>query len=296
LNHTREQTVAPAVGAIAPWFGSNRLLAPAVGQELAGCGWVGVPFAGGMSELAHIKASTLVVNDLHRAVVNLATVAAHAVLGPRLYRRLRRLPFHPDILKQAQLRCRAWQAAQPESPDLDWALDYFVACWMGRSAKSGTLDEFNGGLAIRWNANGGGSATRYQSAVRSLLAWRTICARCDFVVMDAFAFLDRCQDSPGHGIYCDPPFPGLGDKYRHRFLESDHRRLAGRLAEYRHARVVCRFYDHPLIERLYCGDRWVWRTMAGRNQRNAERPKVLILNGPSLAQAGDPTPSQIALF
>lgn len=42
--------------AIAPWFGAGRTIAPLVGQELRGCKWVGVPFAGGMSEIAEISA------------------------------------------------------------------------------------------------------------------------------------------------------------------------------------------------------------------------------------------------
>lgn len=46
-------------------FGSNRTLAPLVGRELDGCDWVGIPFAGGMSELRYINARTLNVNDLH---------------------------------------------------------------------------------------------------------------------------------------------------------------------------------------------------------------------------------------
>jgi hypothetical protein len=46
--------------AIAPWFGAARLIAESVGEEMAGCRWVGVPFAGSMSELAHIRAGSIV--------------------------------------------------------------------------------------------------------------------------------------------------------------------------------------------------------------------------------------------
>jgi len=64
------------ITALAPWFGSNRTLAENVGTALAGCQWVGVPFAGGMCELLQIKARSLLVSDLHRHVLNLAAVAA----------------------------------------------------------------------------------------------------------------------------------------------------------------------------------------------------------------------------
>lgn len=48
---------APKVSAIASWFGSNRMLAPRVGEALTGCDWVGIVFAGGMCEAACIVQS-----------------------------------------------------------------------------------------------------------------------------------------------------------------------------------------------------------------------------------------------
>ena len=114
---------------LAPWFGSNRMLASEVGKSLQGCRWVGVVFAGGMSELLHIDAPTMVVNDLHRHVINLARVVGDEVLGPKLYRRLRRLTFHPDELRTAQFLCDGWERVEevhtPEAR-LKWAENYFV--------------------------------------------------------------------------------------------------------------------------------------------------------------------------
>lgn len=181
-----------------------------------------------MPEVAEIDARTIVVGDVHRHVVNLAMVMADTTLGPKLYRRLRRLPFHPEVLLGAQERCGDWEASSHVNGMLclPWAVDYFVACWMGRSANAGTTREFDGGLPVRWNANGGDSNTRYRAAVASLNAWRRILRRCNFVTMDCFDFLAKCDDEPGHGVYCDPPFPDCGAKYRHSFTTDQHRRLA----------------------------------------------------------------------
>ena len=102
--------------------------------------------------------------------------------------------------------------------------------------------------------------------------------------MDVFEFLDRANDHDGNGLYLDPPFPGPGDKYKHQFSESQHRRLAAKLAEFKNARIVCRFYDHPLIRELYPESRWTWRRLKGRDQaNNAEKAEVLIINGESYA-------------
>jgi site-specific DNA-adenine methylase len=149
--------------------------------------------------------------------------------------------------------------------------------WMGRSAKAGTTGEFNGGLPVRWNANGGDSNTRYRSAVRSIVAWRGILARCNFTCLNCFDFLKYVQDNTGHGVYCDPPFPETGDAYKHSFTEEQHRLLAKRLTEFRKTRVVCRFYEHPLIRELYPEPFWAWQRHTGRKQSGADAPEVLLV-------------------
>lgn len=259
------------------------MLAHEVGKELAGCKWVGVPFAGGMTELLYIKATTIVVADLHWNIINLAETIAHRTLGPKLIRELRRQPFHEITHNHAQSQCKtrrdeAGMTGGDFIPCYEAALDYFVAVWMGRSAKAGINDEFNGRLPVRWNANGGDSCKRYRSAVESLKAWRQIFERCTFLVRDVFDFLADVQDVERHGLYLDPPFPGPGDRYKHQFTEDQHRRLAARLATFQKCNVVCRFYDHPLIRELYPEGEWTWHRLKGRDQaNNGEKPEVLIV-------------------
>jgi DNA adenine methylase len=268
----------PAINALLPYFGSARLVAPQIGRALDGCTWVGVPFLGGGPELAHVDARTIVANDLHRGAVNLAIVAASPVLGYTLRRRLKGFPFHAEMLRICQEYCRSREPGG--GPDLEHAIAYFVCCWMGRSGQAGTPKEFSGGLPVRWDANGGDSAVRYRSAVASLRDWRRVLARVNFTCMDAFDFLAKCHDRPGHGIYCDPPWPDDGDEYTHRFDEAHHRRLAATLSAYREARVVCRFGDHSLVRELYPESAWRWATLDGRTSANKAKAEVLLtLNG-----------------
>jgi site-specific DNA-adenine methylase len=273
------KTTKPITTAIVPYFGCARMMAAEVGKLLLGSRWVGIPFAGAMPEVLEVDAHTIVANDLHRHVVNLARVMAHPTSGPKLYRMLRRVPFCEDALdrSQAWLKMHDWPAPEDEY-DLDAAFHYFIACWMGRSGKAGTADEFNGGVSVRWNCNGGDSNARYRSAVKSLIAWRRVLQKVNVVSMDCFDFLAKCEDLDRYAIYCDPPFPGPGAKYRHRFSEDDHRRLAHRLAEFRRAMVVCRFYRHPLIEELYPAGLWQWHEFTGRKQSNGDAPEVLLTN------------------
>lgn len=243
---------------------------------LKGCKWVGIPFAGGMPELLYIDAPTIVVGDLHRHVINLAQCLQHYKFGPSLYRSLKRQLFDPDTLARSQHWCKTHDSRPSEIPDIDAAFYFFISQWMGRSGNAGTDKEFQGRLPVRWNASGGDSNTRYRSAVKSIAAWRRILQWCNFVVQDCFEFLSHVQDQEGHGVYCDPPFPGPGERYKHTFTEEQHCRLARELACFKHARIVCRFYDHPLIRTIYPDDVWTWNHFIGRKQSNADAPEVLL--------------------
>lgn len=288
----------PKTSAMFQWFGSNRMLAEAAGEELHGLDWVGVVFAGGMSEVAHIDARTIIVNDLHRHAINCAIVVADPRLRPQLMKHLKRLPFAPQVLEQAQARCRRRQATLESDGSLfsgasdatlfdplQWAIDYFVCVWMGRGGKAGTDAEFSGGISFRYDAGGGDSSTRFRSATRSLAAWGRIIGRdgVNFTSIDCFDFLANCKDAKGHGVYSDAPWPDAGDAYRHKFDDQKQRKLAKDLARFEKARVVVRFGDHSLIRELYPREKWFWRELQGRNQANSESREVLIINQPSYA-------------
>lgn len=292
------------VTALGNWYGSNRTLAPDVGRELAGCRLVNVGCLGGGCELPYIDAGKIICNDRHRHIINLARVIADRTLGPQLYRRARRQVFAPEVLEQAQALCslidlemedqtglfamsQKFDVMQAENR-LDWAEAYWIATWMGRGGKSGAKGEFEQGLSVRFDPDGGGSAQRYRSATASLMAWRRVLRRCEFQTLDVFEFLARAADKSRVGVYCDPPFAGPGDVYTHQLGPRGQERLAEAVSRFTSARVVMRFYDHPLIRELYPeGDgpgRWTWVRRAGRTQANSERVEVLVINGASMAK------------
>lgn len=270
------------ITAIASWHGSNRSLAAEVGRRLAGARFVAVPFAGGMSELAHITARTLLVSDLHRHVINLARVVQTD--RERLQAYLAGVLFHPDALAEAQARCRAVEAGPDSADRFQWAADYFVCAWMARNGTAGTAREFEAGLSVRYDAGGGDSAVRFRSAAESLAAWQTVVRRCTFHCRDGFEVLADVADAADSGVYCDPPFPGAGRRYRHNAGAAVaaelvwHTRLRDALARFARARVVVRYYRHALVEQLYpAADGWHWDDLAGgKTQTNAAAPEVLL--------------------
>jgi len=261
------------------------MIAGAVGEALTGCEWVGIPFAGGCCELLEIKARTIVVNDLHRHLINLAGVVANPSCKATLQRRLGEMLFHPNELKTAQMFCEAAEQGDVgRMMPVPWAVSFFACCWMTRSGAAGTPQEFKAGQSLRWEAAGGDSNRRFRSAMESLDTFhRAMVDRCTFSTLDVFDFLDKCKDRPKHGIYCDPPFYGPGAKYTHApktdaDQEAFHRQLAGSLGMFDNARIVVRAYDVPLIRELYNRAHWTWQHLNGRKQTNAAAPDVLIVS------------------
>lgn len=277
----------PKVKALAGWFGANRILAARVGESMVGSDAVFIPFAGGMSELLYIDARTILVNDKHAAMINLARIAGDPVLGPQLYRRLRRRPFCLSELESAQRTCKLKEeaiynplfCAGDVIDPIEWAEAYFICCWMGRGGNAGTAKEFDGGLSMRFDGNGGDSATRYFSAANSLVAWRRrVLWRCTFTELDAFEFLTKVRDIDGNTIYSDAPWPGPGDGYKHRFGHDEQCRLAKVLASFNKARVVIRFGDHPTIRELYPSSIWTITEQTSRAQSNGDVQELLIVS------------------
>lgn len=270
----------PQVKAIAPWFGSSRIIAAHVGEALRGCNHVVVPFAGGCCELLAMEARTIIANDRHAHVMNLGSVLSDRQHARELYRTLKRLPFHESQLDESQQACRDWESASiKDLGDVHTAAHFAVASWMGRNGRAGTDGEFNGGLSVRWEAGGGDSCVRWRSFVRSIPAWHRVLERVTFLCRDAFDVLNQVKDRKWHGVYVDCPWPEDGDKYVHKFTPEDHVRLRDKLATFKETRVVVRYGDHPTIRELYPEPQWTWKEITGRTSANKSKSEVLIRNG-----------------
>jgi DNA adenine methylase len=291
----------PKITAIAPWFGGKRTLAPVIVQELGKHSVYFEPMCGGFSVLLNKPESRMeVVNDLHGDIINLALVIQHQRFGPMLYRRARRLLVSDDQLAQADALIR--NSDPGDAIDLERAWAFFITSWMGRNGEVGLKKNERGrSLAARWNANGGDPATRFNSAVLSIPAWRKRLRHVTILRRDAFKVIERIDDVAGTSIYVDPPYLQKSDQYLHDFevadgglIEDDHARLSRLLSRFAKARVVVSYYQHPRLAHLYPIDRWTHRSCAinkgihnaGRRGSGATKaPEVLLINGPSFARA-----------
>jgi site-specific DNA-adenine methylase len=283
--------MAKKISTFLPLFGTNRNNADRPGKLLDGCDFVIVPFAGGMSEIPHIKARTVVANDLNLHAINLAETIR--ISCAKFQEEIKKIIFHPKLLARAQKVCWQYENMDRElytvenyqSEYYDWALCYFICAWMARNGSAGTDSELDTGLSIRWDAGGGDSVVRFRGAAEAMADWNAVFQRCTFLCMDVFDLLriagDRkpgMKDVANHGIYCDPPWPKDGDGYRYKFTEAMQRQLAKDLRAYQHARVVVRFGDHPLIREIYPEDHWTWHMVRGRTAANKDKFEVLLTN------------------
>lgn len=243
------------------------------GQLLRGCTCIAVPFAGGLCEVPHFKANVLLVNDLDRHVMNLATVVRDE--PKRLAELCDKTLFHPDELAMAQAICKRKRVS--EMPCMEWAHAYYVCSWMTRGGKMGSQGEFDQGLSVRWKSGGGDSVVRFRNAVEGIAEWSQAVRPCTFTTLDALEFLRQCKkrDIKENGIYVDAPWPDDGDHYVHNIDQTE---LRDALESFKSTKIVVRFGDHPLIRQLYAEPRWTWHRVTGRTQANDAKAEVLLTN------------------
>ena len=279
-------------GALVPWFGAKRTLAPRIVEQLGPHRAYVEPFAGSMAVLlAKPPCAVEVVNDLNQRIINLARVLRDPRDRLRFFRLARNWTLYDGVVSDA----KALVGDEAASP-VERAVAYYAMSWLGMNGYSGTQHEDrNVNASKRYTLLGGGdSVTRYRSAVRSALAFGRRLANVDIRSEDAFGLIERLADADGQVAYVDPPYVTKGARYWHDFEgEADHARLAMLLGKFRRTRVVVSYYAHPLLDELYAG--WTKVCCAttkalvsqGRrdNRHKAIAPEILLINGPSYATA-----------
>ena len=296
------------VKSLAPWFGGKRNIAAdivaEIGAEIGDHRVYWEPFCGSMAVLFAKSACVMeTVNDLHRDLINLARVVQDDTEGPRLFGRLSRTAMHESLFRDA-----SESIADGEASDFDpqRAYHYCIVAWLGRNGVAGT-GSYNGHFCVRYTANGGHAAKRWQSVIESIPAWWSRLQNVTILCRDAFELLERIEDKAGTAIYLDPPYIEKGTTYKHDFgmtskrgqnreaAIDEHRRLATALQRFQLARVVVSYYDHELLTELYPS--WTKRhidatkALVSQGRRGVggtvKAPEVLLINGLSNVQRNE---------
>ncbi len=298
------------IGAILPYYGSKRTLAPRIVAELGPHSAYWEPFCGSAAVImAKPRAAMETMNDLYGDLINLARVLASDAAAA-LYARCRRTLAAQDLFAEAQDEIRkdgpvADSVAAVKPAHVERAYWFLIESWQGRNGVAGTV-QTNRTCSRRYTPNGGHGATRWKSATESIPAWHERLRDAIITREDGLTLLEKLEDHPATAIYCDPPYFLKSDKYVHDFATADHARLAEALARFRRARVVVSYYDHAALAELYPSDRWSKvECPTTKNSMQAARrgqtgritaPEVLLTNGPSFSTpaAAEPAPGLFA--
>lgn len=278
------------ISAIAPWFGSKRIMAAEIVRQLGPHNAYWEPFCGSMAVLLSKPACRLeTANELHGDLINLARVVRDDDLSIALYRRARLVLCSDEELRTADKEIRGREC--PESPDVTRALAFLVTSWQGRNGECGLSHTGRAkSLCVRWTNNGGAPATRWHGAVRSIAAWHRRLCKVTILRRDGFEVLKKIADEADAAIYLDPPYLIKSDRYVHDFTDADHQRLADAVCRFRRARVVVSYYDHPRLAELYPG----WTRLDCSRVKHLGNlsplkpvgkriaPEVLLINGPAV--------------
>lgn len=298
------------IKALAPWFGSKRTLAPRIVAELGKHRVYWEVFAGSMAVLMAKPTCVMeTVNDLHGDIINLARVVQREDLAVELFARMSRTLMHEGLMHEAAERMRArGNVPAGDEPSLERAAEYMLCAWLGRNGVAGT-QSYNQGFCVRYTANGGHAAKRFQSVTASIPAWLERLRNVTILNRNTRDIMPRIRDEKGTAIYLDPPYVEKGATYVHDFDDGQewagmfcgdaerpmsHSELAEMAGRFKKARVVVSYYDHPTVRELYKG--WtfvpcpVTKALVNQMRRDtvdgAEKaPEVLIINGPSLTSS-----------
>ena len=254
-----ESPSSAPLGALAPWFGGKRSLAPMIVRQC--CfdgvrgkyrtpGWFGEPFCGSMAvSLAMPEVSTHVVNDLHVGLTTLALVLA-SEHGPTLVSDLR------DVLACESVflaMCAEYQVAHPKVAAMGdgkgWAMggdgrvnitdehyqlaiSFAVREWLGPNGLAGTkhADRF----CKRYHAGGGDPAKRWRNVPESFELFMGKLRQFTILREDAIGMIrkaltvisetSRKANDPFEVLYLDPPYlpeTRTSGMYEHDFRDPD---------------------------------------------------------------------------
>lgn len=281
------------IGALSPWFGGKRTLAPTIIKELGPHRAYWEPMCGSIAVLlAKEPCSMETVNDLHGELINLARVVQDSQLAFDLYESVQRTLLHEAMMAECTTRVQSRNGVPSENPDLARAIDYFVCSWMGKGGVAGSKS-YRMGVCARYTKNGGHGARRFVSAVESIPAWHNRLRAVTILSRDGIELCEKIEDGEGVVIYADPPYIAKGAEYLHDFDWLAHRRLAKVLRRFKKTRVVVSYYDHPDLADMYLDwtkrEVFMTRSMASQGQRGERgrievSPEVLLINGPSFAE------------
>ena len=250
------------LASVAPWFGSKRLLAPAIVSHFAKNDTFYDLFCGSCSILFEKEPSRQeVASEKNPDLVNLLRCLADQNDAEFLHREASHRLLSESLFRDAALRlAEPWEF---EFQNLSRAIEFLTVSWQGPSGLAGTTAKPR--FAKRNTASGGSTAARWRSVAESIPAWHERLRNVEFRNADAFEILQDVPDREGCVVYSDyvyHPDSRRGGTYVFDALDENgkpdpkkHELLAEKLGRFKKTQVVVSYGECEAINKLYAG----WR-------------------------------------
>ncbi len=201
-----------------------------------------------------------IYNDINGDIVNLFRVMANTVNRSALLKKLKWTPPSREIFENdRKIHIQGGHSFMFVKDDpverARMTLYRHIFCFGGKTR--------TGGFAVstkdRKNIK---EVCKYQNVLRSLSGYgkffsNTVIEHMDFVkLIEAYGYKENIV------FYVDPPYPGFLSYYSDNLDIYEHEQLAVMLIK-TPAPVICTFYDHPLVRRLYPDDIWKYEVVTG---------------------------------
>lgn len=221
-----------------------------------------------------LKRHVEVYNDINHDLVNFWMCCRDnaAVLEARLSS----LPYSRDLYYQYHARLYSGEALDPTERAVLWF--YVIRSSFTAQEKESSASGWHGGIAD----SGHSSAHAYHSAIALFMRLQQ---RFKHVLIDCrdFEAVLWSYSRPRTLFYCDPPYIGAEQYYRHPFTMADHERLA-QLLNNSPALIALSYYPHPALIGWYPSPKWrciTWTTVKHSQRTKARREQateILLCN------------------
>jgi len=222
-------------------------------------------FGGSAAVLLNSGFTKRVYNDADGDLVNLMRAIADDSLRPRLLRMIRLYPPSRRIF---------------EDHAREYVAHGFSFSHVGDPAERAFRTFYRHQFAFGGKARTGGfclscsdrreikEVRRYRNGIRRIAALAAFFRQTAIEGLDFQACISLYGRRANIVLFIDPPYLGKESYYSHQFGRANHVLLAAQLTTIP-SKVVCTFYDDPLIRELYPETRWQWFPI--QNVKNSQR-------------------------
>lgn len=216
-------------------------------------------FGGSGAVTLHSGFRKRIYNDISGDIVNLFRVMAEDNGRQALLRKLRWTPPSRQIFEDDRevFRRGGFSFKQIDCSIERARMTFYrhIFCFGGKTRTGGFAVSLKDRSLIK-------EVNKYQNVLRTFSMFGKFFSNTVIENLDFADLIELYGHKEKVVFFIDPPYPGFSSYYSDNLSKYQHEQLAAMLIRIP-APVICTFYDHPLIRRLYPSDVWRYEVVAG---------------------------------